>query len=168
MKSFQRFFTLLQRKNDNPILQTLICTRKDTPQKHGEKKKHQRAPQACDLETRRKVALALFPRTTLSTTTDRNTEELHAAVSTSFSHGVLPALLLLVLGIVVPGRPAGVQVEVPLPLALRHLVVLALLLPREGVPLQERAGNLKSGSGGDLQGSSALSRRFFFFLTPKR
>ena len=44
--------------------------------------------------------------------------------------------LLLVLGVVVPGGPAGVEAHVGLALEARQVVVLCLLLPAERVPLK--------------------------------
>ena len=57
-------------------------------------------------------------------------------VATSVSYFIPFSPFLLVLCVVVPGRPAGVLLHVHLPLHPRHLVVLGLVLPREGVPLE--------------------------------
>ena len=63
------------------------------------------------------------------------------------------------LGVVVPGRPAGVEAHVRLPLPARHVVVLVLLLPAERVPLKSKkrgSGQLGGSGGGSLTGVVAL------------
>ena len=50
------------------------------------------------------------------------------------------------LGVVVPGRPAGVEAHVRLPLYARHVVVLGLLLPAQRVPLKGKRDSRESGS----------------------
>jgi len=67
--------------------------------------------------------------------------EQHAAdrqSPTSVPDGVSPPPLLLVLGVVVPGRPARVQLHVQGALSPGHLVVLGLLSSTQRVPLQRR------------------------------
>ena len=61
---------------------------------------------------------------------------LSSTATTSIPNDVLLPLLLLVLGVVVPGRPARVQPHVRLSLLARQLVVLGLVLSGQRVPLK--------------------------------
>ena len=62
--------------------------------------------------------------------------ESSATSGTARAAGVPLPGLLLVLGVVVPGGPAGVEAHVGLALEARQVVVLCLLLPAERVPLK--------------------------------
>ena len=62
--------------------------------------------------------------------------ESSAASGTARAAGLPLPGLLLVLGVVVPGGPAGVEAHVGLALEARQVVVLCLLLPAERVPLK--------------------------------
>ena len=57
--------------------------------------------------------------------------------STSISNFISFPPLFLVLGIVVPGRPARVHGHVRLPLRPGHVIVLGLSLPCKGMPLYD-------------------------------